>query len=259
MFTTTLLMFTLYIVFGIIEALHPATDGQSFSGRIRNISYMLILLVVGGAVTALIYYFLPWEPRMLELSNNWQRAGVIFAYLFLVDFFFYWYHRAQHTYMVFWQIHELHHADTDLNATTSLRSYWLERPLQALLITTPTLFIVGIDPMAIIIFPIIALTLLVFAHTNTRLHLGIFTAVIVGPQFHRIHHSKYPEHRGKNLTQFFPIIDIIFRTYYHPQPNEFPETGTPTLASDASMKKVLIKPFKEWGRMINKGIKKEQK
>ena len=47
----------------------------------------------------------------------------------VVDCFFYWFHRCQHTANVLWQVHMLHHSDTALNVTTTHRVHFLEHLL----------------------------------------------------------------------------------------------------------------------------------
>ena len=167
-------------------------------------------------------------------------------YLFLSDFFFYWYHRAQHTFKYLWVLHELHHSDTELNVTTSMRTYWLDRPMQALAISIPISYIVGIDAIGIKIYLVLFTAWLFFTHANLKIRFGVFTRVFCGPQLHRIHHSNLPEHQGKNIAQFFPIFDILFGTYYHPGYNEFPATGLTEKETNRSIFTAMIKPFRVW-------------
>jgi sterol desaturase/sphingolipid hydroxylase (fatty acid hydroxylase superfamily) len=131
-----------------------------------------------------------------------------------------------------------------------MRTYWLDRPIQTFIIGLPISYVVGIDERAAIMLPFVLTSWLFFTHANLRLRLGILTPVICGPQLHRIHHSIMPEHLNKNLAQFFPVLDILFGTYYAPARNEFPSTGTPGLASDASLGQVLGKPIKVWFKYL---------
>jgi sterol desaturase/sphingolipid hydroxylase (fatty acid hydroxylase superfamily) len=98
---------------------------------------------------------------------------------------------------------------------------------------------------------LVAAFLLVFTHANVKLRLGVLTPLIVGPQVHRIHHSRLPEHQDKNFAQYFPVIDKMFGTYHAPGPDEFPPTGTPHLATDAPLSQVLSRPFLHWWKELN--------
>ena len=86
--------------------------------------------------------------------------------------------------------------------------------------------------------------------------MGMWTSVICGPQLHRIHHSIHPEHNNKNYAQVFPIIDIVFGTFYMPQNDEFPETGTYEIKSDEEVLQTFMKPFKYWFHTFKRRIGK---
>ncbi len=70
--------------------------------------------------------------------------------------------------------------------------------------------------------------------------------MVCGPQVHRIHHSTRREHRDRNFAQYFPFLDRVFGSYYTPARHEFPPTGAPELASDASIGHALVQPFRIW-------------
>jgi sterol desaturase/sphingolipid hydroxylase (fatty acid hydroxylase superfamily) len=91
-------------------------------------------------------------------------------------------------------------------------------------------------------------------HANVRLPFGRLTVVVAGPQWHRIHHSVYPEHFDKNFAAFFPFIDRLFGTYYEPAQNEYPETGLPE-ASPSDLEQATTAPFAGWYRSM-KGLAK---
>lgn len=137
-----------------------------------------------------------------------------------------------------------------------MRSYWIERPLQALIITIPVTFIVGIDGNAVIMLPLASTLWLLFAHSNLRLRMGWLSPVICGPQVHRIHHSNHQMHQGKNFAQYFPVIDVIFGTYYQPKPDEFPPTGLIRPQPDASIVQMIKKPFIVWWRLLKTSARK---
>lgn len=241
-----ILITSLYLIFGLFEMRFGAEKRHSLSNRLLNIFYGAVLFISGLVLVGFINSIIPFRHR--QLADNGIGFSILMAllYIFLTDLIFYWYHRAQHQFKYLWVIHELHHSDTQLNVTTSMRTYWLERPIQALLITIPITYLVGLDSIGIKIFPVLLTAWLFFTHANLKLRLGFLTRVICGPQLHRIHHSNLAEHQGKNLAQFFPIFDILFGTYYHPGYNEFPTTGLMEKSADSSISKVMSKPFTVW-------------
>ena len=240
----------LYLLLGIFELEFPAQKNQKFSGRLKNLFFTLCLIFIGGVATlglyTLFHVIIPTEPRILQDHGIWFSLGLVFLYTLCTDLIFYWYHRAEHTFAQLWEIHELHHSERNLNATSSMRTFWLERPIQALLITIPINYIIGIDERAMVIFPTLLMVWLFFTHSNIKLNLKYLTPIICGPQFHRIHHSILPEHQNKNFAQYFPFIDYLFGTYYAPSQNEFPPTGIKETPTDPSVGDVLVKPFISW-------------
>ncbi len=247
-----ILIIGLYIVLGLFEIKFPAEQGQSFSGKVRNIGHTLLLFIIGNSVVITLLLLLPIHSRQLDSHGIFFSLFILVLYVFLIDLLFYWYHRAEHYFKVLWPIHELHHSEAKLNVTSGMRSYWLERPLQTFLILVPLNYVIGIDTTAAIILPFILSGWLLFTHANLKLRFGFLTPIITGPQLHRIHHSNLSQHAEKNFAQFFPVIDIIFGTYYKPLRDEFPSTGTPGMASDMSIRKTFTRPFYTWITMIKK-------
>lgn len=240
-----LFILCLFCLIGIFEMIFPAHAGQSIRGRARNLVFLFVLLTLGTSALSLLSFSLSVRFPLLPLSTPVILLA-LFCSLLMADIIYYWYHRAQHAFPWLWSIHELHHADTEVNATTAMRTYWLEYPVQILFISIPVHGLVGVNATILSLSMLIAAFLLVFTHANVKLHLGQATPLIVGPQLHRIHHSRLPKHQDKNFAQYFPFIDKVFGTYYAPKHDEFPRTGTPTLASDAPVLTVLLRPFRLW-------------
>ena len=243
-----------YLIFAILEWKIPAQAKQSISGRIRNITYTVIYFLAGFALLSMITFNLPW-PEPLNIPESFLTSFLYcLLYIFIMDFFFYWYHRAQHKFALLWPIHELHHSDSELNSTSSIRTYWLELPIQVILISLPTIYILNPSSASMKLLPVILTAWLFFTHANLRLSLGVLTSIFCGPQLHRIHHSKKKKHHNKNFAQFFPIYDLIFGTYYKPSKNEYPETGTFMLQCNASISYVVKRPFKIWWKKLREFI-----
>ncbi|MFT4572509.1 MAG: sterol desaturase/sphingolipid hydroxylase (fatty acid hydroxylase superfamily) [Hyphomicrobiaceae bacterium] len=147
------------------------------------------------------------------------------ALVFVTDGMFYVYHRLQHAIPLFWHIHKLHHTDPDMNITTSSRTHFLEKPLQFICFGAPALWIVGMNWEGVALASVIGPFFLYFAHLDVPLSLGPLTPIIIGPDYHRIHHSKAAEHHNSNFAQAFPLFDMLGGTYRRPQGGERVETG----------------------------------
>ena len=249
---------TLYGLAGIalitcLEFAFPAEEGQGARGRLRNFVFLLQFKVLGLASLAIWYGWGPQVRIAFPEPGPFVRGGLVLANLLAIDFLYYWYHRAQHRFDFLWAIHELHHSDAELNATSSYRTYWLEAPVQTILVIGPTTIFFGfLGPSHGMLILGLSLFFLIIAHSNLRLRLGPLTGWVIGPQVHRVHHSRLPEHRDRNFAQTFPFLDRMFGSYYTPDDEEFPPTGAEGLASDASLITVLVQPFRIWGRSAAK-------
>jgi sterol desaturase/sphingolipid hydroxylase (fatty acid hydroxylase superfamily) len=231
----------MYLIIGVIEFFIPAEKGQTWAGRYRNFTYTLIYLALGKLLLdALLRYLPAWAPPV-----HHRDYPALFALVYLVvhDFFYYWYHRVEHRWSILWRIHELHHSDSEVNITTSLRTHWIEIPIQYCVVTVPTLLIVGIDLQAIFWWLIFGQMWEMFAHANVNCFVNPAAAVLCNPSIHRIHHSRLEEHHYCNFAQVLTLYDMVFGTYIAPQRGAMPPTGTKAIPSDYSILMNVVRPF----------------
>lgn len=161
-----------------------------------------------------------WQP-----TEPWEWMVGSLAYLLIFDLFQYWFHRIQHMVPQLWNMHALHHDTEAVEASASLRNTIWHHIGTIFVVTLPLLVIAGdkiVHPYAAWVFLIIWGF---YNHANVRWSHGPLTAVISGPQLHRLHHRKASEYYNCNYAALFPAIDMIFGTYKAPRPGEFPETG----------------------------------
>jgi sterol desaturase/sphingolipid hydroxylase (fatty acid hydroxylase superfamily) len=179
-------------------------------------------------------------------------AGAILLSLLIGDFFYYWWHRFAHKPFL-WQSHKLHHMDPHMDVLTNYRDSWGDTLSGSFIQSLPVVILFKLDPTEAVtaggILGVILGSYSYFFHTNIRLQYRKATALIVGPQWHRIHHSRLPEHRDKNFAAMFPIWDVLFGTYYHPARGEFPPTGVDGEMEVKSLREATIFPIREWRKM----------
>jgi sterol desaturase/sphingolipid hydroxylase (fatty acid hydroxylase superfamily) len=157
-------------------------------------------------------------------SDGWWFLLSVVAGLMVQDFWTYIVHRAMHKFPVLWAMHSLHHSAETLTIITGARHFWLEDaihtavfPVMGILFKMPPEVITSIAALYIVPEGLV--------HANVRLSLGRFALVFNNPQYHRIHHSVEPQHRGKNFCRMLPLFDVIFGTAWKPGKDEFPATG----------------------------------
>lgn len=189
---------------------------------------------------------------MIDLTNLLRTQGlpaqVGFGVLnlLLVDFFYYWMHRAQHRFAWLWDQHKVHHSEEHLNVTTSTRHSWTEFILQAFAISLPIMVLFKLPPITVTTISTLFVAWTFFIHTNLPLQLGRWSWLVVGPQGHRIHHSRLPEHTDRNFAAYFPVWDVLFGTYWAPQRGEFPPTGLVSGERISSATHMAVAPFAAW-------------
>jgi sterol desaturase/sphingolipid hydroxylase (fatty acid hydroxylase superfamily) len=269
------LILLLCVLLHIGERVLPAERNQSYwsmatNGRITFVYAILTPIAQVGAnylagyLITMMANRLPRPWLVLDFNNfaNGQSeiARIVllilftFTPLFVYDFFYYWFHRLQHANSWLWEQHKLHHSDQALNVTTSYRLNWLEEFFKILLVYTPIALVVGLQPDqgGLVTSLAVAITKLQgqFLHSNMRLSFGFLSAVVAGPQFHRIHHSIEMHHQNKNFTTFFPIFDLLFGTYYRPSREEYPKTGVIGEPSNPNTYEILIGPLLRWGHRL---------
>ena len=170
----------------------------------------------------------------------------------LRDFFYYWFHRLQHASRWLWAQHALHHSDECMNVTTTWRHHWLEMPMETVAVIVPAAILFKPPIVTIPLAYLITQGMSYFIHLNSRISLGPLTPIIAGPQTHRIHHSKLPEHIDKNFAAIFPLWDVIFGTYYHPKKGECPPCGLASGETVHSFRYALLMPFITWVKMLKR-------
>jgi sterol desaturase/sphingolipid hydroxylase (fatty acid hydroxylase superfamily) len=254
-------IFGLVVVLLFTEQLFPAEQGQPLRNTAFNLLwYPLITLALVAINLAGVGALVGWlvreagGPFVTPASPTTfpEECACFLVYLVVFDFFGYWFHRLQHVSRWFWPTHKLHHSDQSVNASTMFRHHWTHHLLTNFLVTLPIGVLVGLGLPGGRLWLFLYFGFAIFVHMNVRIGFGRWSWVLCSPQFHRIHHSVLKEHHGKNLASFFPIWDVLFGTYHHPRPGEYPPTGIGTKPFANSIWDAFIEPFRDWYRALKK-------
>lgn len=249
----------IFAFFSLAERILPAAGprkplkGYLLNLKLNGLNYVTdpLLLSIVGAGVAVIGSQVGLGLLDLRFSAGHGIGLLALAFLlnyFVYDFFYYWFHRFQHENRFLWQEHKLHHLDEQLCAVNR------QSPLEEVLRTTvivPLAFLFKLDPMEGMILTSLVFAWTVFFHSNIRVPLGWASALISGPQVHRIHHSRLPEHHDKNYSAYFPIWDVIFGTYHHPRPGEYPPTGVHDEQEVGSFSEAVMLPLRAWRQLYH--------
>jgi sterol desaturase/sphingolipid hydroxylase (fatty acid hydroxylase superfamily) len=174
---------------------------------------------------------------------GWMVAPAFLLYALTLDFFEYLFHRAQHRLPFMWRMHSLHHSDTALNASTTSRHYWIEPGIKAMTIYLAAGILFKTNPLILGLYAGLCFYN-IFTHMNLRLGFGRWSVLMNSPQYHRIHHSRLPEHYNANFAQFFPVFDRAFGTCHMPREDEYPPTGLDTGESPSGLAEAVLWPVR---------------
>jgi sterol desaturase/sphingolipid hydroxylase (fatty acid hydroxylase superfamily) len=142
--------------------------------------------------------------------------------IFLIgeDIILYWTHRLFHGERM-WKYHAVHHSSEELEWISAARFH----PINLFLGTVfadVVLLVAGISPNVFVVLGPLTIAHSAFVHANLDWTLGPFKYVIAGPVFHRWHHTAADRGGEKNFAATFPILDVIFGTFYMPE-GELPD------------------------------------
>lgn len=239
-----------------VEYLRPAEKDQPASAIVFNMIWIVNFVVMTNLVMLAFGRLVPAAVNALggPLLTIDFPPGVLggiaqfFLLLLFHDFFYYWFHRAQHTWGWFWAHHKVHHTEVHVNASTSFRHHWMENVYRIPFIFIPMGLVNFNGAYTLLIFDL-SLAWAVFTHVNLRVPMGPLTDWLAGPQVHRIHHSALPHQQNRNFAAFFPIWDRLFGTYLKPLPNEYPPCGMTDGEVTGSLWQAHTGVFKDWVKL----------
>lgn len=138
----------------------------------------------------------------------WLQAVAVIA---VIDFLFYWMHRAKHRWDWWWRLHETHHSSRDLDWFSSVRFHPLEKILDRTVYLAPFLFL-GVSDEALLILAAVDAIVATLSHANIRLRIGPLSYIFVGPEMHQWHHARARSGRQCNFDNNLSIFDWLFGT-----------------------------------------------
>ncbi|WP_420336040.1 sterol desaturase family protein [Roseibium sp.] len=211
----------IFLVMALLEAGLPRRRLEN--GRLKRWPTNWGLILLDSLLVRLIFPIGGVGLALLAQENGWGLFGLLgwsgalagILTFFALDFAVWGQHVASHKIPWFWRIHRVHHADSEVDATTALRFH----PIEILLsFVWKGLVIVALGgPVeAVLIFEIVLNASAVFGHANVRLPLWldrILRLVIVTPDMHRVHHSVIRRETDSNYGFYLSIWDRMFGTY----------------------------------------------
>ncbi|MFT4518074.1 MAG: sterol desaturase/sphingolipid hydroxylase (fatty acid hydroxylase superfamily) [Halioglobus sp.] len=171
-----------------------------------NITSFAIMLAIAGFT----------ENQEWGLFQHYDTGFLLpfFTLLVVAQLFSYVTHIMFHRIPLLWPLHAVHHSDTDVDISTSYRHHPLE-PLIFMPLFTPVILLLGVPVEAIFAYQVLHIFLTFFSHSNMRLPPLLdryLSAVIVTPDYHRVHHSSDVTYTNSNYGGVVPWFDYLFGT-----------------------------------------------
>ncbi len=214
----------LFALFAIIETVIPRRSRPVPRNRRWFVNWGLIVIDTAGLkLLATVIPVMSVGAAIDANLNGWGLLNnvtwpawieVIVAILVL-DFVIWAQHLITHKIPLLWRLHQVHHADRDMDVTTAIRFHPLEIAL-SMLLKIGLIYILGPTAFAVILFEIILNGSAMFNHANIRLSPrvdAIVRTVLVTPDMHRVHHSVIRDEHDSNYGFSLSIWDRMFRTY----------------------------------------------
>ncbi|MDH3493172.1 MAG: sterol desaturase family protein [Acidobacteriota bacterium] len=221
-------LFLLFVVFTPLErtfALHKdkkvfrkgfATDVLHilFNRFIVDLAGFLVIVTLAVSMTLyssqLLRDLVASQPIWLQFIEAVATANI----------FGYFAHRLTHSVPLLWRFHAIHHSSENLDWLAAARTHPIDQIFSRAMIFVP-LFLLGFTQEVFGAYLIVAVLHGVFLHSNVRFKFKFLRGIVATPHYHHWHHSNHPEAANKNFAGQFPILDLLFGTYY------FPEEKTP--------------------------------
>jgi sterol desaturase/sphingolipid hydroxylase (fatty acid hydroxylase superfamily) len=226
------------------ENLWPAAKKPT-AGHVNHMGRNIALWITNIALSPLIV--IPLSHWAVSIQLDWRPNQALLGFIFdiiLLDFYMYWWHRANHEIKFLWRFHEIHHLDKFLDTTTAVRFHFGEIILGALL-RVVMISLMGIPMTTVILFEALVIAAALFHHSNWRLPQkleGALSQVIITPSIHWVHHEVHKKNTDSNYGTVFVFWDKLFGTKNKMARKLDMDLGVNDL-QDRSLLALLIRPF----------------
>jgi|SRR5581483_3143829 len=211
-----------FVALALVEAAvsrHSRRSERSTSDArlVTNFGFAALLLIA-GAVPPLANVAAAASSRGLHMGLASRIAIPWLALLALTltvqTFASYWAHRLMHQNRLLWRIHRVHHADSAVDVSTSLRNHPLE-----LFVTVPTAGLVTLAIGAPLSVVTASSTIFVGATIWEHAEISLpprmermLSSLILTPRLHRLHHNPERAIHDSNFGTLFTAWDRLFGT-----------------------------------------------
>ncbi|HEX8367924.1 MAG TPA: sterol desaturase family protein [Pyrinomonadaceae bacterium] len=165
----------------------------------------------------------------------------------LLDYTLYLWHVLTHKAPFLWRFHKIHHADSDLNASTAIRFHFAEMAI-SVVFRAGQILIIGVSPKALEIWQTLLFISIFFHHSNVRLPKAFeekLELFVVTPRLHGIHHSIEESERDSNWSSGLTAWDFLHKTFRRDVSQNEITIGVKEFDTleKLSLERILFEPF----------------
>ncbi len=139
-------------------------------------------------------------------------VGMALVLFVLLEFFYYWLHRAGHRVRWFWCNHAVHHTPNQLNLGASLRIGMFGKLTGNVVFLLPMVWL-GFDLRLVLAALTLNLLYQFWLHATWIPKLGWLEYVLNTPSAHRVHHAANLDYLDANYGGVLIVFDRLFGTY----------------------------------------------
>lgn len=220
-----------------------------------NLLFIFTALPIQLAVTLVVLLISDWT-----ISHHW---GILFILpyahsiwikyvfgFFLMDFFEYIYHVTMHKINRLWRFHLVHHTDTELDVSTTVREHPGETFIRVCFLGL-WVFLSGASVGLLILRQTVQTFSNIIAHTHFELPKKtdrILGWLLITPNLHHVHHHDRMPYTDCNYGDVLSIWDRIFGTYQEMEHREI-TYGLDIFekASSSNFLDLVKAPFNKYG------------
>ena len=219
-------IFILWIIEGGIPLVTMHYRRNKWRHAFVNFSFTFFHLVIHASLAVYVVLICDWCVAHKFGMVQWLHLpvwGIVVAGILSMDFFGGWLvHWTEHKVPLFWRMHIVHHADTNVDVTSGLRHHPFEAFFRWVFFSAGIL-LMGLPIYAVMLAQTIMSMFTMFTHANMNLPAWVeklFSWVLVTPNMHKVHHHYKQPYTDSNYGTAFSIWDHMFGTYQRLAPGD---------------------------------------
>ena len=231
--TKTLLGIAVLLILWSLETWLPLFRDRRH--RVRHAGRNLTIAILNTAIIGLVFSSL--TAMVASWSQN-HSAGLLHVLslpswgetliaILVFDGWMYLWHRANHAIPFLWRFHRMHHSDAEMDVTTATRFHTGELVISSIL-RLAIIPLLGLDLWRVILYELILLPVIQFHHSNVNMpekYDRCLRALIVSPNMHRVHHSRFQPETDSNYSSILSVWDRLAKTFRLKEQPESIELG----------------------------------